>query len=82
MNAAELKALQTPLIILVIVIGLKLVVDWAFNSKEHPHRINFHDFSHVEFWAFWIAMIVCFCVGFIPKKKPHDGPPALTPSGA
>ena len=58
--------------LLVIVIGFKLVVDWAFNTKENPHRINFHDVSHPEFWVFWVSMLVCFAIGFIPKKK--DGP--------
>src|SRR3954465_11633371 len=42
---------ETSAYLLVTVIGLKLVADWAFNSKayelahpEHPHRVDFHDF--------------------------------------
>ncbi|MEX0726263.1 MAG: hypothetical protein WEB58_22595 [Planctomycetaceae bacterium] len=55
--------------LLVTVIGLKLVADWGFNSPEHPHTVDFHDWRHPAFWTFWIAMIVCFAIGFIPKKR-------------
>jgi predicted tellurium resistance membrane protein TerC len=54
--------------LLVIVIGLKLLADWLFNSAEHPHRIDFHSYHRPEFWAFWGLMIAAFCVGFLPKK--------------
>ena len=54
--------------LLVTVIGLKLVADWGFNTPEHPHTVDFHDWKHPAFWTFWIGMIVCFGVGFIPKK--------------
>jgi YkoY family integral membrane protein len=60
---------ETSAYLLVIVIGLKLVVDWAANTKEHPHRVDFHSPTHVEFWAFWILMLACFGVGFIPKNR-------------
>jgi hypothetical protein len=53
----------------VVIIGLKLVVDWGFNSETHPHRVNFHNVRAPEFWIFWLAMIACFVIGFIPKKK-------------
>jgi YkoY family integral membrane protein len=55
--------------LLVAVIGAKLLVDWGFNTKEDPHRINFHDLHHPEFWIFWIAMILCFLTGFLPSKR-------------
>jgi YkoY family integral membrane protein len=54
--------------LLVIVIGLKLVVDWGFNSEAHPHRVDFHSYSQPAFWIFWLLMVVCFCVGFIPRR--------------
>jgi YkoY family integral membrane protein len=73
---------ETSAYLLVIVIGLKLVVDWAFNSKAHPHRIDFHDFRAPEFWAFWASMIVCFCVGFIPRRKSGHAPQASPAAGA
>lgn len=58
--------------LLVVVIGIKLVVDWGLNSPEHPHNIDFHSPSHVAFWAFWLTMVASFCVGFIPPKKKPD----------
>ncbi|MBL9163162.1 MAG: hypothetical protein JNL18_10545 [Planctomycetaceae bacterium] len=54
---------------LVLVIGAKLLIDWGFNSKEHPHTIDFHSPSALEFWLFWGAMAVSFAIGFIPKKQ-------------
>jgi YkoY family integral membrane protein len=64
---------ETSAYLLVIVIGAKLVADWAFNSADNPHRVNFHNFRAPEFWAFWIAMLLSFCVGFIPKRKKPQG---------
>ncbi len=55
--------------LLVTVIGAKLVADWAFNSAEHPHRLDFHSFREPEFWVFWVAMLVCFMIGFLPMNK-------------
>lgn len=55
--------------LLVIVIGLKLLVDWGLNSEAHPHVIDFHSYRTPEFWIFWIAMIVCLVIGFLPKKS-------------
>jgi YkoY family integral membrane protein len=60
---------ETSAYLLVVVIGLKLVVDWMFNSEAHPHRVNFHDIHGLEFWAFWGAMVACFVVGFIPRRS-------------
>jgi YkoY family integral membrane protein len=60
---------ETAAYLLVVVIGGKLLADWGFNTAEHPHRLDFHDWQHPAFWVFWILMVVCFCVGFIPQKK-------------
>jgi YkoY family integral membrane protein len=60
---------ETAAYLLVAVIGAKLLVDWGFNTKDDPHRINFHDVHHPEFWIFWITMILCFLVGFLPTNK-------------
>ena len=75
---------ETSAYLLVIVIGLKLIVDWGFNSAEHPHRVDFHDFRSPAFWAFWVSMLACFCVGFIPKRHQADDPakPAQSPAEA
>lgn len=55
--------------LLVIVIGLKLLADWGFNSEANPHVVNFHSHLRPEFWIFWISMVVALCVGFIPPRK-------------
>jgi YkoY family integral membrane protein len=60
---------ETSAYLLVTVIGMKLVVDWGMNTPAHPHRADFHSPGSPAFWAFWIAMIVCFSVGFLPEKK-------------
>jgi len=54
---------------LIIVISLKLLTDWAFNSPAHPHVIDFHDAARPEFWIFWIAMLVALGTGFLPSGK-------------
>lgn len=70
--------------LLVAAIGLKLVIDWAgnkfFATLERPHPIDFHNVHSPAFWLFWVAMIACFAVGFIPKKKPESEAP--TPADA
>src|SRR3954463_8102956 len=55
--------------LLVLVIGGKLLADWGFNNKEHPHRIDFHDYRHPAFWIFWSLMLICFCIGFLPTRQ-------------
>lgn len=66
---------ETAAYLLVCVIGLKLVIDWAGNkflaTPENPHPVDFHDLSSPAFWVFWVLMIVCFAVGFIPRRKPE-----------
>ena len=88
--------------LLVIVIGMKLLLDWLFNSDwtswgghwnhhlaeqyvewlqanwiftlpqasiDHPHLLDFHDLRRPECITFWLLMLVCFLVGFIPKRS-------------
>lgn len=64
---------ETAAYILVTVIGLKLLVDWGFNTPDDPHRINFHDMSEPEFWIFWVAMLLSFLAGFLPQKGKSPG---------
>ncbi len=66
---------ETSAYLLIIVISLKLLADWGFNSKAHPHVVDFHSLSRPEFWVFWISMLVCLAVGFLPKSK--NEPPKL-----
>jgi len=54
---------------LVTVIGGKLLIDWYFNTPDHPHQVDFHDWRHPAFWTFWALMVVCFCAGFLPSKR-------------
>jgi predicted tellurium resistance membrane protein TerC len=68
---------ETAAYLLVILIGTKLLVDWFFNKppENHPQGTvyhgpaDFHSPSSAAFWIFWGLMVVCFCIGFIPKKK-------------
>lgn len=54
---------------LVSVIGGKLLLDWWFNTPDHPHALDFHDFRHPAFWVFWTLMVLSFAAGFLPKKE-------------
>ena len=56
--------------LLVFVIGGKLCADWEFNTQEHPHRLDFHSVYSPTFWIFWLLMLACILVGFIPKRAP------------
>ena len=53
--------------LLVTLIGAKLLVDYTAHKLDIT-SINFHSPASVAFWAFWILMIACFCVGFIKPK--------------
>ncbi len=55
--------------LLVLLIGLKLVIDWMANVPGQPDRVNFQSPHDRAFWIFWVAMTACFCVGFIPRRK-------------
>jgi YkoY family integral membrane protein len=66
---------ETAAYLLVSVIGTKLLVDWLFNTASQPHRVDFHDLQKPEFWIFWLTMLGCFAIGFIPKsghKQPES----------
>lgn len=65
---------ETAAYLLVIVIGVKLLIDWWYNTPQTPDRVNFHSLQSPAFWIFWIVMIVSFTVGFLPRRAPapHD----------
>jgi YkoY family integral membrane protein len=63
---------ETAAYLLVAVIGAKLTLDWGFNTPGNSHALDFHSPRSPAFWVFWITMLVCFCIGFIAKKKPDD----------
>jgi YkoY family integral membrane protein len=57
---------NTSAYLLVIVIGLKLIADWWFNASGLT--LNFHDPGSLAFWVFWLLMLACFAIGFVPKR--------------
>jgi predicted tellurium resistance membrane protein TerC len=65
---------ETSAYLLVCVIGFKLLIDWWFNSAEHPHVVDFHDPASHAFWIFWGLMVVCIGIGFLPRKHRDAAP--------
>lgn len=66
--------------LLVIVIGVKLLADWGFNSEANPHVVDFHSYRTPEFWIFWVSMMVCLVIGFLPKRvSAGDSPKSPKP---
>ncbi|HVT90513.1 MAG TPA: hypothetical protein VHD56_16785 [Tepidisphaeraceae bacterium] len=56
---------ETSAYLLVLIIGLKLLLDFAFDI----------DFQHgPAMWIFWILMLVCFGIGFLGKKPDAPKP--------
>ncbi len=53
-----------------------LVTQWPLGMSEHllgpivraPQLLDFHDFRRPECSGFWIIMMGCFLVGFLPRK--------------
>ncbi|MBC8104972.1 MAG: hypothetical protein H7Z14_00145 [Anaerolineae bacterium] len=78
---------ETAAYLLVTIIGGKLVVDWWFNrppadwpaGQAYHGPADFHSLDSPAFWIFWVLMILCFVIGFIPKKKPGPGFDVSTP---
>jgi YkoY family integral membrane protein len=60
--------LETSAYLLVLVIGGKLVLDYVFNRYDHD-RLNFHSIDAPAFWTFWALMLICFAIGFIPRRQ-------------
>lgn len=59
--------------LLVLVIAGKLMVDWYFNSgATHDPRFDFHKVGSPAFSIFWLAMLLSFLVGFLPKKEAQE----------
>jgi len=65
---------ETSAYLLVCVIGFKLLIDWWFNTAEHPHAVDFHDPASHAFWIFWSLMAVCIAIGFLPRKRRDAAP--------
>ena len=54
---------------LVTVIGAKLVADWLINTPQDPRRLDLHSPASAGFWAFWVAMLLAFLFGFLPRRQ-------------
>ena len=37
-------------------------------TQEHPHQLDFHSVYSPAFWIFWLLMLACILVGFIPQR--------------
>jgi YkoY family integral membrane protein len=55
--------------LLVGLIGIKLFLDWAVNTRAHPDRLDFQSPTSSEFWIFWGSMTLCLVIGFLPKRN-------------
>ena len=60
---------ETSAYLLIVVVGSKLVLDWGFNTPDHPHALDFHDPGSIAFRVFWILMALCLAVGFLPRSS-------------
>lgn len=47
---------------------LAKLTSWGIDIGKEAHVIDFHHANRPEFWIFWGSMLVCLCVGFLPKK--------------
>lgn len=56
---------------LVLVIGLKLLVDYAGNDLLYPgsHTVNFHSPHSFWFWGFWIIAAITLASGFVRRRR-------------
>jgi YkoY family integral membrane protein len=55
--------------LLVLLIGLKLLIEWAANNTGHAHRINFQDPQRIEFWVFWGSALLCLALGLLRTRR-------------
>jgi predicted tellurium resistance membrane protein TerC len=42
-------------------------------AEPVPHLLDFHDLRRPECLGFWLAMALCFAIGFIPKRTDSPG---------
>jgi YkoY family integral membrane protein len=65
---------ETSAYLLVTVIGVKLVTDYAFNTPAAPDRLNLHSPTSPAFWIFWGLMVLSFLFGFLPSRRISPAP--------
>jgi hypothetical protein len=47
------------------------------DPRYTPHLLNFHQLTRPESLLFWSSMLVCFLIGFIPKRSKKQAKIAL-----
>jgi predicted tellurium resistance membrane protein TerC len=45
---------------IVLLVALKLGLEWM--------GMNFHDAHEAPAWVFWILLLICLGVGFVPRR--------------
>jgi YkoY family integral membrane protein len=60
---ARFPRLRTSAYGLVLLIGVKLMIDWACNDAGHPHRVDFQDPTEAPMWVFWLSVLTCLALG-------------------
>jgi YkoY family integral membrane protein len=63
--------------LLVILIGVKMLIEWACDNPPQPPLIDFQEPNTIAFWVFWSLMAAIFALGFVPSsrnggRKPSD----------
>jgi YkoY family integral membrane protein len=61
--------LQTSGFVLVMLIGGKLVLDWSFNTPQHPDRLDFNDYHAPALYIFWGLMLVILAMGTLAPGR-------------
>ena len=52
--------------LLVLIIGTKMLIDWALNAPPHAERVDFDHVQSPAFWIFWLLMASAITVGLLP----------------
>jgi YkoY family integral membrane protein len=61
---ARFPTFEVAAYLLILVIGVKLIVDGF-----HFPGVDFHSSNSTAFWVFWGSMLACVLYGFRPKRK-------------
>jgi YkoY family integral membrane protein len=56
--------------LLVLLIGIKLLIDFAANNPNHPHRVDFQDPAGIELWLFWLSALLSLALGITGPRPP------------
>ena len=58
--------------VLVILIGVKMLVEWACDNPPHPQRVDFQNPEGAAFWIFWSLMAIVLAWGLFGPSKASD----------